>query len=329
MRIVFAGTPAFAQVALEALISARLDVIAVLTQPDRPAGRGMQMQASAVKQRALSAKLEVLQPQGLKLDGRFAPEAYTVHQRLQALAPDVMVVVAYGLILPPSILAIPRYGCINIHASLLPRWRGAAPIQRALEAGDLETGVTIMRMDEGLDTGPMISAQKLGIHPAETAGSLHDRLALLGGQLIVPALTALATDQAILTPQPILDNPKQAPYYAAKIDKSEAALNVELPASQLARKIHAFNPSPGCTLRLGKETVKVWQATPLENILVDQHADSKKLPGDILKASNLGIDVLCGDGSVLRLTELQRPGAKPLPVSAFYPGWAASQGLKS
>ncbi|WP_343586241.1 methionyl-tRNA formyltransferase, partial [Herbaspirillum sp.] len=231
MKIIFAGTPEFAAVALEALYAAGHDITLVLTQPDRPAGRGMQLQASPVKQCALKHGTPVAQPVSLRLDGKYPDVAKEAHALLNSTPHDVMVVAAYGLILPRSVLDIPRLGCINIHGSLLPRWRGAAPIHRAIEAGDAETGITIMQMEEGLDTGPMLLIESLPILDADTTGSLHDKLAALGGKMIVEALARLEQGALPATPQP-----DEGANYAAKIAKEEAALDFSQPAAELARK---------------------------------------------------------------------------------------------
>ncbi len=290
MRVIFAGTPDFAAQALAAILAAGHDVLLVLTQPDRPAGRGMKLQPSAVKQLALAHKLPVFQPDRLKDP--------TTHEPIRAAQADVMVVAAYGLILPQAVLDMPRYGCLNIHASLLPRWRGAAPIQRAIEAGDIETGVTIMQMDAGLDTGAMLLSESLKIlnetqSAGETAGELHDRLATLGARLIV---TALAQRDA-LTP---VAQPASGVTYAAKISKAEAQLDWTQPAEVLARKIRAFNPFPGATLTLAGETVKIWRA---------EAVTGSGNPGQILAADANGIVVATTHGA-LRLTELQKPGGR-------------------
>lgn len=290
MRIIFAGTPAFAATALEAIIAAGHEIVLVLTQPDRPAGRGMKLQASAVKETALAHKLPVFQPASLK--------DVTTHEALHAAQADVMVVVAYGLILPQAVLDIPRLGCLNIHASLLPRWRGAAPIQRAIEAGDDETGVTIMQMDAGLDTGPMLLAEALKIGPGETAGELHDRLASLGARLIVTVVNALARGEK---PTPTAQ-PESGVTYAAKISKAEAQLDWQEAADVLTRKIRAFNPFPGASCNLNDAPLKVWRAAPVTG---------QGQPGQILAVDANGIVVAARDGA-LRLTELQKPGGRRL-----------------
>jgi methionyl-tRNA formyltransferase len=308
MKAVFAGTPEFAAVALRALIEAGFEIPLVLTQPDRPAGRGMQLQASAVKQVALAHGIEVLQPLSLRMDSKDpqrAEEAKAAHARLLALEYDVMVVAAYGLILPRSTLDIKP--CINIHGSLLPRWRGAAPIHRAIESGDPETGVTIMEMEEGLDTGPMLLMERLPILDTDTTGSLHDKLAAMGGRMIVDALRRMAAGGLQAEPQP-----EAGVTYAAKISKEEAKLDLQRPALELARKVRAFNPFPGAHAQAGGVTVKIWNA---------QAVDGKGQPGQVLSADTQGIVVACGEGA-LRLTELQKPGGKRLAAGEFLKGFS-------
>jgi methionyl-tRNA formyltransferase len=308
MRVVFAGTPEFAAVALRALLDAGFSVPLVLTQPDRPAGRGMQLQASAVKQVAVAHGIDVLQPLSLRMDAKDpqrASEARTAHERLLATDYDVMVVAAYGLILPRSTLDIKP--CINIHGSILPRWRGAAPIHRAIEAGDAETGVTIMEMEEGLDTGPMLLIERIAIDESDTTGSLHDKLAALGGRMIVEALHKMAQGPLEAVPQP-----DEGVTYAAKIGKEEAKLDWTLPAAELARKVRAFNPFPGAHGQAGSTTVKIWQAQPV---------DGSGRPGQVLRADGQGIVVACGAGA-LRLTELQKPGGKRLAAAEFLKGFS-------
>lgn len=303
MKVVFAGTPEFAAVALRALHEAGFEIPLVLTQPDRPAGRGMQLQASAVKQVALAHDIPVAQPLSLRMDSKDperAAQARAAHEQLLALDYDVMVVAAYGLILPRSTLDIRP--CINIHGSLLPRWRGAAPIHRAIESGDLDTGVTIMEMEEGLDTGPMLSKERVAIDAGDTTGSLHDKLAVLGGRMIVDALRAMAAGGLKAEPQP-----EDGVTYAAKISKEEAKLDLALPADVLARKVRAFNPFPGANALVDGVAVKIWFA--------DAVAGSGA-PGQVLQADAQGIVVACGEGA-LRLGELQKPGGKRLPAAEF------------
>lgn len=309
MKIIFAGTPEFAAVALQALHQAGFDIPLVLTQPDRPAGRGMQLQASPVKQFALANGLPVAQPISLRLDGKYPDIAREAHEMLRSTPHDVMVVAAYGLILPRSILQIPRLGCINIHASLLPRWRGAAPIHRAIEAGDAETGITIMQMEEGLDTGPMLLREALPITPMETTVMLHDKLAELGGRMIVAAMRDLEQGRLKSTPQP-----EQGANYAAKIAKEEAHLDFSQPAGALARKVWAFNPFPGAAGNVDGTAIKFWQAEALA-------VETSAVPGQVLAANAMdGVMIACGDG-VLRVDELQKPGGKRLPAAEFLKGF--------
>ncbi|MDX1634127.1 MAG: methionyl-tRNA formyltransferase [Marinobacter sp.] len=289
MRVVFAGTPDFAAAALRGLLAAGHQVVAVYSQPDRPAGRGRKLAASPVKQVALDAGLPVYQPESLK-----TPEAQA---ELAALAPDVMVVAAYGLILPPAVLAIPRLGCLNIHASLLPRWRGAAPIQRAIAAGDTETGITIMQMDRGLDTGAMLLKVATPIAPGDTGGSLHDRLAELGSHAIVDALARLADGS--LTAEPQDDS---LACYAHKLAKEEGHIDWRRPAADIARQVRAFNPWPGSYAELDGQRIRIHEAQPLPG-------DDSQPPGRVLDRQRSGIDVACGEG-VLRITQLQLPGAR-------------------
>jgi methionyl-tRNA formyltransferase len=303
MRLIFAGTPEFAARALEALIAAGHEIALVLTQPDRPAGRGMQLQPSAVKKVALAHGLPVFQPEKLRDP--------TTHEPLRAAGAEIMVVAAYGLILPQRVLDIPLRGCVNIHASLLPRWRGAAPIQRAIEAGDSDMGVTIMQMEAGLDTGPMLLLESLKVGAGETAGELHDRLAAQGARLIVDVLAQF--DHWV--PQ---SQPTYGVTYANKIDKAEAQLDWNAPAAELDRKIRAFNPFPGATLPLAGQAIKVWRASLLTSQDLDKGQDPRP-PGSILAANADGIVVACADGA-LRLTELQKPGGRRLASADFLCG---------
>ena len=305
MKVVFAGTPEFAQLALAHLHAAGFTIPLVLTQPDRPAGRGMKLHASAVKAFALDHGLPVAQPRSLRLDGKFPDDAAMARDALIAAQADVMVVAAYGLILPPWVLAVPRLGCLNIHASLLPRWRGAAPIHRAVEAGDARTGITVMQMDAGLDTGDMLLVEALELAPTETTASLHDRLAALGGRMIVQALELAACGGLSRHAQP-----GEGITYAHKIDKAEAAIDWTLPAAVIERRIRAFDPFPGASSGLGGDTIKCWRAAP---------AAGHGAPGEVLAVSEAGIVVACGEGA-LRLCELQRAGGKRLPAHAFLLG---------
>ncbi|MFC5473355.1 methionyl-tRNA formyltransferase [Paraherbaspirillum soli] len=305
MKIIFAGTPEFAAVALKALHDAGHQIPLVLTQPDRPAGRGMQLQASPVKQFAQAHQIPVAQPVSLRLDGKYPEVAKEAHALLQATPHDVMVVAAYGLILPLSVLTIPPHGCLNIHGSLLPRWRGAAPIHRAIEAGDSETGITIMQMDQGLDTGPMLLIEKLAIDAGDSTGTLHDKMAQLGGKMIVEALRLLEQNALPSTPQP-----EAGVTYAAKISKEEAALDFSLPAEVLERKIRAFNPFPGAFAPFAGIHLKLWQAQAVS--AVGTHAAGTVISAD----PHDGVIVACGSGA-LRFTELQKPGGKRLPAAEF------------
>lgn len=310
MRIVFAGTPDFARIALEALLAQGFDVPLVMTQPDRPAGRGMKLSPSPVKQAAVNANIPVLQPHSLRLDGKYPEEAAQARQTLLDLQPDLMVVAAYGLILPKWTLELPRYGCFNIHASLLPRWRGAAPIQRAIQAGDAATGITIMQMDEGLDTGDMLVRSELAIRDDHSAATLHDDLAQLGAQALLEALQQVRDGTLQATPQP-----EEGVTYAEKLSKAESVLDLSQPAKELERRIRAFDPVPGSTLSLPglEQPVKVWCAQAVEQ----KHSAE---PGQVLNVSAQGIDVACGEG-VLRLLELQKAGSKRQPVAVFVQGW--------
>jgi methionyl-tRNA formyltransferase len=305
MKIVFAGTPEFAAVALQAIHTAGIEIALVLTQPDRPAGRGMQLHESAVKQFAVSRGIPVAQPISLRLDGKYPDVARDAHALLCATPHDIMVVAAYGLILPPSVLAIAPRGCLNIHASLLPRWRGAAPIHRAIEAGDSQTGITIMQMEQGLDTGPMLDYARLPILSDDTTGSLHDRLARLGGEMIVTTLRRLADGALHATPQP-----ETGVTYASKITKHEAALDFSQAADVLGQKIRAFNPAPGASMMIDGVTIKLWRA---ELAATTTGAS----PGQIIGADDIGgLVIACGNGA-LRMLELQKPGGKRLPAREF------------
>ena len=294
MRLIFAGTPEFAAQALAAIVAAGHEVALVLTQPDRPAGRGMSLQPSPVKKLALEKGIEVFQPLSLK-----DPEA---QQRIADIQADVMVVAAYGLILPQLVLDLPRHGCINIHASLLPRWRGAAPIQRALLAGDAETGVCIMQMEAGLDTGPVLLRGAFPIESTDTTVSLHDRLAELGARLAVEALARL--------PLPAEAQPLDGVTYAHKIEKAEALIDWTKSAAELDRHIRAFNPFPGAQAMFAGQTVKLWRAAPV--------AGSGEA-GQILSVDRNTVVVACGSGA-LAVSELQKAGGKRLPVQQFLAG---------
>jgi methionyl-tRNA formyltransferase len=301
MDLIFAGTPEFAAQALEALIGAGHNIKLVMTQPDRPAGRGMQLQASAVKQVALKHGIPVYQPEKLRDP--------STHEAIREVQADCMVVAAYGIILPQAVLDMPRIGCLNIHASLLPRWRGAAPIQRAIESGDAETGVTIMQMDAGLDTGAMLLKEALPIQPDDTATTLHDKLAAQGARLIVDALARY--DE--LQPEP---QPDVGLTYAAKIGKAEARIDWSLPTAEIERRIRAFDPFPGAATEFGGVAIKVWRAVVTEGVGV---------PGTVLRADGRELVIACGDGA-LSLLVLQKPGSKRLQTRDFLQGFTLTAG---
>lgn len=298
MKIIFAGTPVFAATALEALIDAGHDIVLVLTQPDRPAGRGMKTVANAVKLLAQQHELTLLQPLTLK-----TPE---LPAQLKTLNADVMVVAAYGMILPEAILKVPRLGCLNIHASLLPRWRGAAPIQRAILAGDSETGITIMQMDIGLDTGAMLLKKNVAILPNDTAQSLHDKLCISGAQGIVDALILLEQGKLI----PVTQNEKET-CYAPKIKKAEAEIDWQQPAEQISRAVRAFNPSPGAYTYFRGDVLKIWQAQAIPG--------NSSNSGKIVTIGQSGIVVACGSG-LLRIEIIQKPGGRKLSAADFLTG---------
>jgi methionyl-tRNA formyltransferase len=315
LRVIFAGTPDFARTALESLLAAGYAVPLVLTQPDRPAGRGMKLQSSPVKQLALDHAIAVSQPRSLRLDGKFPDDARAAQSAIALASADVMVVAAYGLILPQWVLQAPRLGCLNIHASLLPRWRGAAPIHRAIEAGDSETGVTIMQMDAGLDTGDMLLAERIAITPADTTGTLTDKLAGLGARLILQALERAG--RGALDP---VKQPEAGVSYASKIDKAEAAVDWAEPAGVIERRIRAFDPVPGATTRMAGETIKLWRSTAVSEPPV------QGAPGAVLRADATGVLVACGRGA-LCVTELQRAGGKRLAAADFLRGFDLQPGM--
>ncbi len=319
MRVIFAGTPEFARVALERLHAAGHTIPLVLTQPDRPAGRGMKLQASPVKQFAQSQGLPVAQPQGLRLQGKYPEDARAAQAAIEAAQADVMVVAAYGLILPQWVLDAPRLGCLNIHASLLPRWRGAAPIHRAIEAGDAQTGVTLMQMDAGLDTGDMLMIEQLPIEPSDTTATLHDKLADLGGRMIVQALRLAATGPLSRTPQP-----QEGVTYAHKIEKAEAEVDWSLPAEVIERRLRAFDPFPGGTSVVQGEPVKLWRA---KGVMSPGAAQAGVLPGTVMAVADSGVLVACGEGA-LRLTQLQRAGGKRLEAADFLRGFPLTPGQR-
>ena len=302
MKVAFAGTPEFAAVALERLVAAGFSVSCVLSQPDRPAGRGRALAASPVKRAALERGIPVLQPDTLR--------SQAARDALAALQPDLLVVVAYGLILPRAILDIPTHGCWNVHASLLPRWRGAAPIQRAIEAGDRETGVCLMQMEKGLDTGPVLLSQATPIHADDTGGSLHDRLAELGAQVLADGLALLRMGlRPVAVPQP-----DEGATYARKLEKDEALLDWSQPALRLADKVRAFQPWPVAEADLAGERVRIHAAQALPRV-----PDQAAAPGSVLAANAHGIDIACGDGS-LRVQRLQRAGGRVVEAAAYLNG---------
>lgn len=306
LRVGFAGTPVFAERALAAILNAGFEVVAVYTQPDRPAGRGMQLTPSPVKQLALLHHLALEQPETLKNE--------VVQSRLRDYRLDVLVVVAYGLILPQAVLDMPRFGCLNIHASLLPRWRGAAPIHRAIEAGDHETGVCIMQMDAGLDTGAVVDESRLTITASDTTASLHDRLAALGAERIVQVLTKLATGETLAS----FAQPAEGITYAHKLEKQESLLDLTRPAQLLDRQIRAYNPFPGAMVQLDGQPIKIWQARvqPISG-----------QPGCILSADATGVVVACGRDA-LCLEVMQMPGGKRLQAADFLRGHPLAVGMR-
>jgi len=317
MRVIFAGTPEFARVALERLHAAGFEIPLVLTQPDRPAGRGMKLQASPVRQWAASTGITVAQPRSLRLEGKFPDDAASARDAIIAAKADVMVVAAYGLILPQWVLDAPRLGCLNIHASLLPRWRGAAPIHRAIEAGDAETGITIMQMDAGLDTGDMLLVERLPIAPQDTTASLHDRLTSLGGRLVVEALELAACGGLKPVPQPA-----DGVTYAHKIEKHEAMTDWTQGSAAVERRIRAFNPFPGAAGVLDGQTIKFWRA----DILAGAAPPADAQPGQVLAAGPQGVDIAAADG-VLRVGRLQKAGGKALEAADFLRGFDIRPGM--
>jgi len=295
LRVVFAGTPEFSVPCLEACRASGADVVAVYTQPDRPAGRGRKLTPSPVKQAAVAAGIAVEQPESLKSDEARAT--------LAAYAPDLMVVVAYGLILPRKVLTIPRLGCWNVHASLLPRWRGAAPIQRAILAGDTESGVDLMQMEAGLDTGPVLLERRTPISRDDTGGTLHDRLSALGADVLTEGLTRVMSGEALVAQA----QPEEGVTYAHKLDKAEARLDFARPAIELERQVRAFDPWPVAEGEIAGETLRVWAARAI---------DGSGAPGSVLNVSRDGIDVACGEGA-LRITSLQRAGGKRITAADY------------
>jgi len=305
-RLIFAGTPAFAATALQALLDAGQIPVAVYTQPDRPAGRGRKLQASPVKLLAQAHQIPVYQPENFKAEADV--------ETLKEQDADLMIVVAYGLLLPPAVLRAPRRGCINIHASLLPRWRGAAPIQCAILAGDRETGVTIMQMDEGLDTGDMLLKSRCAIDETDTGGSLHDKLAQLGGDALLQVLEKMQRGEDL---HPQVQDDSQSTY-AAKLSKQEAMLDWSEAAAALARRVRAFNPWPVAQTRSGGKVLRIWAAEPV-NEAGDEVREAE--PGTVIASNRTGIDIACGHGQ-LRLKQLQPPGKKAMEVPAFLNGYA-------
>ncbi|QDL53055.1 methionyl-tRNA formyltransferase [Rhodoferax aquaticus] len=324
MRVIFAGTPEFARIALERIQTSGHTIALVLSQPDRPAGRGLKLQASAVKQFALAHGIAVCQPRSLRLDGKYPEEATQAREAIAAAHADVMVVAAYGLLLPQWVLddmspspAHPgRLGCINIHGSLLPRWRGAAPIHRAIEAGDTHTGVTIMQMDIGLDTGDMLLTESLPITEQATTATLHDAVAHLGADLVVRALD-MATDRTLSA----VKQSEVGVTYAHKIEKQEAAIQWEQDASAIARRVRAFNPFPGASAHIRGETIKLWHA------YADAASPGAALPGTIVAIAPSSIAV-AAINSIVHITELQRPGGKRLTVAEFLRGFELQVGMR-
>ena len=317
MRVIFAGTPEFARAALAQLHAAGFEIALVLSQPDRPAGRGMKLQQSAVKQWAQAHQIKVAQPRSLRLDGQYPDDARQAREAIEAAGADVMVVAAYGLILPQWVLDVPRLGCLNIHASLLPRWRGAAPIHRAIEAGDTHTGVTIMQMDAGLDTGDMLLVEQLAIDPLDSTETLHDKLAALGARMVVEALEKAGGARLSRAPQPV-----EGVTYAHKIEKREAVIDWTQPAMLIERRIRAFHPFPVAVSTLGTEPVKfraaqVLAATPPPGAV----------PGQVVAVSAQGVDICAADG-VVRAVALQKAGGKALGVADFLRGFDIRPGMR-
>jgi methionyl-tRNA formyltransferase len=302
LNIVFAGTPHFADSALRALLAAEFNVVAVLTQPDRPSGRGLKLTPSPVKQTALAHGIASLQPMSLRLNGKYPQDAANAQATLLALKPDVMVVAAYGLILPQWALALPRAGCVNIHASLLPRWRGAAPIQRAIEAGDTASGVCLMAMDIGLDTGAVYARESLPIPATMDGGQLHDALANMGARMLCQHLVAIVDGDLKASAQA-----SEGMNYAHKLLREHGVLDWTKSAKQLANQVRGFDPTPGCSFEHGGQHYKVWAAQALDETA--QHT-----PGSVLRVSALGVDIACATG-ILRITQIQKPSGKRLPVS--------------
>ena len=317
MRLVFAGTPEFARVALAHLHSAGHEIVLVLSQPDRPAGRGMKLQASAVKQFAIENGLPVVQARSLRLDGKYPEDAQAARDVILAAQADAMVVAAYGLILPQWVLDAPRLGCFNIHGSLLPRWRGAAPIHRAIEAGDCKTGITIMQMDAGLDTGDMLAIETLAISDTATTATLHDQLAELGGHMVVETLQAAQSGALKPVPQPA-----EGITYAHKIEKHEAAVDWSQSAQAIVRRVRAFNPFPVASSALQGEPLKIWSAD-----VASGEPPAATEFGTILTVGHDGI-MVSAMNSIVKITELQRPGGKRLGAADFQRGFSLQAGQR-
>ena len=301
LRLVFAGTPAFALPGLRACLDSGAEVAAVYTQPDRPAGRGRGLALGPVKQAALEAGIPVEQPESLKDEA--------AQQRLRDLAPDLMIVIAYGLLLPKVVLATPKLGCWNVHASLLPRWRGAAPIQRAIISGDSETGVCLMQMEKGLDTGPVLLSARMLIAPDDTSGSLHDRLAELGAQVLAEGLRRVSSGEELTATR----QSREGVTYAHKLDKSEAKLDFHASAIELERKVRAFDPWPVAEAEIAGERVRIWSAQARDTGL---GTGEPAKPGEIVAASKHGIDIACGAGA-LRVMKLQRAGGRVISAADY------------
>lgn len=328
MRVIFAGTPEFARLALQRIHAAGHTIALVLTQPDRPAGRGMKLHASAVKQFALEHALPLAQPRSLRLDGKYPEDALAARQAIEQAQADVMVVAAYGLILPQWVLDAMqgdnKLGCLNIHGSLLPRWRGAAPIHRAIEAGDTHTGVTIMQMDAGLDTGDMLLVQSVPIGAHDTTATLHDQLAHLGADMLVQALALGQAGQLQARAQAL-----EGVSYAHKVEKHEAAIDWRMPAADIVHKVHAFDPFPVANAAFKGEVLKVWaaQVGELQNLNVNTGVLSEAKPGQIVAVGPAGIAVAARD-SIVVLTELQRPSGKRLNVASLLHGFDVAPGMQ-
>ena len=314
MRIIFAGTPHFADVALQALLAAGHSIVAVLTQPDRPAGRGLKLTPSPVKLTALAQGIPVHQPRSLRLDGKYPEDAAAAQALLRGLQADIMVVAAYGLILPQWALDTPRAGCVNLHASLLPRWRGAAPIQRAIQAGDTQSGVCLMHMEAGLDTGPVYATGVVDIAADTTGGALLATLSECAAQLICKHIGAIVAGTLTAVPQA-----EQGVVYADKLARADGELNWALPATQLAMQVRAFDPVPGCSFAHGGLVYKVWAAKA-------EPSDTKQAAGTVLSLGAQSLRVACGVG-VLNITEIQKPSGRRLPIAEAWQGLLSLQGM--